>query len=263
MRIALGIEYDGVPFCGWQTQPGGGAVQDALEGALAQFANAKVDVVAAGRTDAGVHATAQVVHFDAPVERAVASWVRGTNTFLPPSLRVTWACEVAADFHARYSATARTYDYLLQNDSVAPAVLHGKVGWYHRPLDAAAMQAAAQMIVGEHDFSAFRDAQCQAKTPVRQMHSASVRRHGDLIALRFTANAFLHHMVRNLVGSLVYIGAGKHPVGWMAELLETRDRRNAAPTFAPDGLYLSGIDYDARFGLPRFRVPPLFLPDPD
>lgn len=263
MRIALGIEYDGVPFCGWQTQPGGGSVQDALEAALTQFAATRVEVVAAGRTDAGVHATAQVVHFDAPVERTIDSWVRGTNTFLPPALRVAWAHGVADDFHARYSATARTYDYLLVNDSVAPAVLHGKVGWYHRPLDAGAMQSAAQLIVGEHDFSAFRDAQCQAKTPVRLMHSASVRRHGDLIALRFTANAFLHHMVRNLVGSLVYIGAGKQPTAWMAELLETRDRRNAAPTFAPDGLYLSGIDYDARFGLPRFRVPPLFLPDHD
>jgi len=263
LRIALGIEYDGGPFCGWQTQPGGGAAQDALEGALARFADAEVGVVAAGRTDAGVHATAQVVHFDAPVERAIASWVRGTNTYLPPALRVLWACSVGDDFHARYSAKARTYDYVLLNDPVAPAVLHGKVGWYHRPLDLEAMRTAAGMVEGEHDFSAFRDAQCQAKTPVRLLHAARVTLDGNLFGFRFTANAFLHHMVRNLVGSLVHIGAGKQAPSWMEELLASRDRRNAAPTFAPDGLYLSGIDYDGRFGLPRFRVPPPILGDRD
>ena len=263
MRIALGIEYDGAPFCGWQTQPAGGSVQDALERALAHFADADVDVVAAGRTDAGVHATAQVVHFDAPVDRTMASWVRGTNTYLPPALRVLWANGVPDEFHARYSAAARTYDYLLLNDAVAPAVLHGKVGWYHRPLDLDAMRSAARLVEGEHDFSAFRDAQCQAKTPVRRVHAARVMPRGNLFAFRFTANAFLHHMVRNLVGSLVQIGAGKQAPSWMAELLATRDRRNAAPTFAPDGLYLSGIDYDDRFGLPKFRAPPHFLQDHD
>jgi tRNA pseudouridine38-40 synthase len=263
LRIALGIEYDGAPFCGWQTQPAGGSAQDALEGALTQFANAKVDVVAAGRTDAGVHATAQVVHLDAPVERTMASWVRGTNTYLPPALRVLWACGVPDAFHARYSAVARTYDYLLLNDAVAPAVLHRKVGWYHRPLDLVAMQSASRLILGEHDFSAFRDAQCQAKSPVRMVHAARVMVHGNLFAFRFTANAFLHHMVRNLVGCLVNIGAGKQAPSWMAELLATRDRRDAAPTFAPDGLYLSGIDYDDRFGLPQFRAPPHFLRDHD
>jgi len=261
LRIALGIEYDGAPFRGWQTQPGGGGAQDALEAALAKLAGARIGVVAAGRTDAGVHATAQVVHFDAPVERSVASWVRGTNTYLPPALRVLWAHGVADDFHARYSATSRTYDYLLLNDPVAPAVLHGKVGWYHRPLDLDAMRSAAALVVGEHDFSAFRDAECQARSPVRVMHAASVALHGGLFAFRFTANAFLHHMVRNLVGTLVQVGAGKHPPSWVSALLDKRDRRDAAPTFAPDGLYLSGIDYDARFGLPRFRVPPHILPD--
>jgi tRNA pseudouridine38-40 synthase len=263
LRIALGIEYDGAPFCGWQKQPGGGSVQDALESALARFADAGIDVVAAGRTDAGVHATAQVAHFDAPVERAMASWVRGTNTYLPASLRVLWACGVPEDFHARFSATARTYHYLLLNDAVAPAVLHGKVGWYHRPLDLERMRAAASLVEGEHDFSAFRDAQCQAKTPVRLVHAARVTLRGNLFLFRFTANAFLHHMVRNLVGSLVHVGAGKQAPGWMAELLAARDRRNAAPTFAPHGLYLSGIDYDGRFGLPRFRAAPHILGEED
>jgi tRNA pseudouridine38-40 synthase len=263
LRIALGIEYDGAPFCGWQTQPGGGSVQDALEAALARFADAGIAVVAAGRTDAGVHATAQVVHFDAPVDRAIASWVRGTNTYLPPALRVLWACGVADDFHARYSATARTYDYLLLNEAVAPAVLHGKVGWYHRPLDLERMRAAATVVVGEHDFSAFRDAQCQAKSPVRLLHSTQVTLRGNLFQFRFTANAFLHHMVRNLVGCLVQVGAGKQEPAWMAHLLAARERRNAAPTFAPDGLYLSGIDYDGRFGLPRFRAAPQLLREHD
>jgi tRNA pseudouridine38-40 synthase len=263
LRIALGIEYDGAPFCGWQTQPGGGSAQDALQGALARFADTGIEVVAAGRTDARVHATAQVVHFDAPVARAMPSWVRGTNTYLPPALRVLWACEVADDFHARYSAKARTYDYLLLNEGVAPAVLHGKVGWYHRRLDLERMRAAASLVEGEHDFSAFRDAQCQAKTPVRLLHAARITLSGNLFQFRFTANAFLHHMVRNLVGSLVQVGAGKQPPQWMGELLATRDRRHAAPTFAPDGLYLSGIDYDARFGLPRFRVAPQLLREHD
>jgi tRNA pseudouridine38-40 synthase len=263
LRIALGIEYDGAPFCGWQTQPGGGSVQDALQAALARFADAGVEVVAAGRTDAGVHAIAQVAHFDAPVERTTASWVRGTNTYLPRELRVLWAAGVPGDFHARYSATARTYDYLLLNDAVAPAALHGKVGWYHRPLDLDRMREAAALVEGEHDFSAFRDSQCQARTPVRLLHAARVSQRGSLFRFHFTANAFLHHMVRNLVGSLVQVGAGRQAPGWLAELLDARDRRNAAPTFAPDGLYLSGIDYDDRFGLPRFRASPHILREHD
>jgi tRNA pseudouridine38-40 synthase len=263
LRIALGIEYDGAPFCGWQKQPGGGSVQDALEGALTRFADTGIEVVAAGRTDAGVHATAQVVHFDSPVERAMASWVRGTNTYLPAALRVLWACGVADDFHARFSATARTYDYLLLNDAVAPATLHGKVGWYHHPLDLDRMRAAASLAEGEHDFSAFRDAQCQAKSPVRELRAARVTLSDNLFRFRFTANAFLHHMVRNLVGCLVHVGAGKQAPEWMVELLATRDRRKAAPTFAPDGLYLSGIDYDGRFGLPRFRAAPHILREHD
>jgi tRNA pseudouridine38-40 synthase len=261
MRIALGLEYDGSAFCGWQTQPGGCGVQDHLEQALAKFADSPIAVTAAGRTDTGVHAAAQVVHFDTDARRNEASWVRGTNSLLHPAARVVWAREVRPDFNARYSARSRTYRYLLSNEPVAPAVLRGRVGWYHRPLDAAAMQSAASCLVGEHDFSAFRDSQCQAKSPVRDMKLARIARQRNLVVFTFRANAFLHHMVRNLVGALVYVGAGKHPAPWIGELLAGRDRRAAAPTFAPDGLYLAAIEYDPAFELPGFRPHPLLESD--
>ena len=257
MRIALGLEYDGTAFCGWQTQPSGCGVQDHLQASLAQLADAAIEVVAAGRTDTGVHAAAQVVHFDSPVERPGSAWVRGTNTSLHPAARVQWAQPVDDEFHARFSARARTYRYLLLSDPVAPGVLRGKVGWYHRPLDVAAMARAAQALVGEHDFSAFRDALCPASSPVRHLAEARVAARGDLVLFSFRANAFLHHMIRNVVGSLVYVGAGKQPEGWIAELLAARDRTAAAPTFMPDGLYLAAIEYDAAFRLPAFRSQPL------
>ncbi len=257
MRFALGLEYDGSAFCGWQTQPGGCGVQDHLQAALSQLADTPVEVTAAGRTDAGVHASAQVVHFDTEAVREPVSWVRGTNANLPPAVRVVWSSEVAPDFHARYSARARTYRYLLVNAPVAPALLHARAGWYHRPLDVAKMVEAARCLPGTHDFSAFRDAQCQARSPVRDMASVGIARRGDLIVFTFTANAFLHHMIRNLVGSLVYVGAGKHEPGWIASLMEERDRRHAAPTFAPDGLYLCAIAYDPSFPLPDFPRHPL------
>lgn len=266
MRIALGLEYDGTAFCGWQTQEGGCGVQDHLEKALAQLAGEpRVAATAAGRTDAGVHAAAQVVHFDTGAERSPEAWVRGTNSFLDPHARVLWAREVPGDFHARYSARSRTYQYLLLNEPVASAALLGRVGWFHRPLDVPAMQRAARVLVGEHDFSAFRGAQCQAKTPVRTMHEALVERRANLVVFTFRANAFLHHMVRNLVGALVYVGAGRQPKAWIAELLAGRDRRTAAPTFAPDGLYLAAIEYDSALALPAFRPHPMLdlrLPDP-
>ncbi|MBK6980845.1 MAG: tRNA pseudouridine(38-40) synthase TruA [Betaproteobacteria bacterium] len=261
MRIALGLEYDGAPFCGWQHQPGGCAVQDHLESALSAIAASPVDTVAAGRTDAGVHARAQVVHFDTAVEREEVSWVRGTNSALPAAIRVLWARRVPESFHARFGARSRTYQYLLVDDPVAPGILKAKAGWFHRRLDVAAMHEAARCLVGERDFSAFRDAQCQARSPVRIVHEAKVERVGSLVVATVRANAFLHHMVRNLVGSLVYVGAGRQPATWLAELLDRRDRREAAPTFAPDGLYLSAIEYDPAFGLPAFRPNPL-LPSP-
>jgi len=257
MRIALGLEYDGAAFCGWQTQPGGCGVQDHLQKALGYFADHPIEVTAAGRTDAGVHATAQVVHFETEVARDEASWVRGPNTYLDARVRVLWARGVGAEFHARYGATARTYHYLLMNEPVAPALLHGRVGWFHRPLDADAMAREARTLVGEHDFSSFRDAQCQAKSPVRHMREAQVERRGNLIVFRFTANAFLHHMIRNVVGALVYVGCGRSPEGWIGELMSLRDRRAAAPTFMADGLYLTRVEYDAKFNLPAFRAPVL------
>lgn len=253
MRIALGIEYDGSGYRGWQTQPGGGAIQDHVEAALSQLAAAPVQVVAAGRTDAGVHALQQVVHFDAPVERDQSAWVRGTNRFLPANIRVLWATPVADDFHARFSARTRCYQYWLLNDGVGPGVFHGHMGWFHAPLDEARMQAAANLLLGERDFTTFRSAECQAKSPVRVLESVSIVRMGQILRLDFRANAFLHHMVRNLVGSLVYVGCARQEVGWIADILAARDRALAAPTFAPDGLYLSAVDYDAAWSLPPSR----------
>jgi tRNA pseudouridine38-40 synthase len=260
MRISLGLEYDGSAFCGWQTQPGGCGVQDHLQAALGKLASETIEVTAAGRTDTGVHATAQVVHFDTNAIRDEHAWVRGTNSNLDPAARVLWAQAVPDDFHARYSARARSYRYLLMNHPVAPATLRGRVGWYHLPLDEGAMGEGLAMLVGEHDFSAFRDAQCQAKSPVRTLTAASVVRRGDMVVFAFQANAFLHHMIRNIVGALVYVGAGKHPPAWMGQLLAQRDRRLAAPTFGPAGLYLSGVEYDPAFSLPAFRAHPLLDP---
>jgi tRNA pseudouridine38-40 synthase len=250
MRIALGLEYDGTAFSGWQSQPQGNTVQDALEAALAQIAGAPVRVACAGRTDAGVHAAAQVVHFDAPIERPPGAWVRGTNAHLPGSVAVRWIREVPEAFHARFSAIARGYRYVLYNHAVRPALLHGRVGWFHLPLDLDALRAAAAHLAGEHDFSAFRAAECQAKSPVKTLRRVEVSRQGDCFIFEFEANAFLHHMVRNMVGALVYVGKGKHAPEWIAELLQGRDRSRAAPTFSPAGLYLHGIEYDPRWQLP-------------
>jgi len=258
MRVALGVEYDGSAFHGWQKQPAGVTVQDALEAALQQIAGVVVPVVCAGRTDAGVHATGPVVHFDAPVERPLTAWVRGVNSFLPPTVAVRWAHPVADDFHARFSAYGRRYRYLLINRAQRTGLWHGRAGWYHHPLDVAPMQQAASLLLGEHDFSAFRAADCQAKSPRKTMRQAIVRRRGELIVFDFEAGAFLQHMVRNLVGSLVYVGQGKHPAAWMGELLAARERRLAAPTFAAAGLYLVGVSYEPHWGLPTGDDP--FLP---
>ena len=250
MRIALGVEYDGRGFCGWQSQRSRCGVQDALEQGLARIAGSAVRAVSAGRTDSGVHAAAQVVHFDVTVERPSAAWVRGTNAATPAGLSVLWAREVPAAFHARYSATARTYTYLLLNRPMRAALDFGRVGWFHLPLDVHVMRDAAQSLIGTHDFSAFRSAECTAKTPVRRLDVINIERRGDLIVFRFRANAFLQHMVRNLVGSLVYVGKGKYPREWIADVLASRDRARCAPTFAPDGLYLTGIEYDSAWNLP-------------
>ena len=249
-RIALGLEYDGSRFFGWQKQPGGATVQDALESVLAEVAGAAIATIAAGRTDRGVHARLQVVHFDTAAQRPLSAWVRGVNALLPPPVAVLWAHEVADDFHARYSALSRSYRYELLNRAVRPALSASYTGWFHLPLDVPAMREAAAGLVGEHDFSAFRSSECQAKSPVRTIQALSIERRGERIDFAIRANAFLHHMVRNLVGTLVYVGKGKHPPQWAKEVLESRERVRAAPTFGPQGLYLETIEYEPKWGLP-------------
>ena len=255
MRIALGIEYAGTKFTGWQSQPDGRAVQDAVERALGEIAGARIATSAAGRTDAGVHATAQVVHFDSTVARPDTAWVRGVNSHLPPEIAVQWAVPVTPGFHARFAATGRHYAYLLVNAPVRPAILAGRAGWYHRPLDVAAMREGAAALAGTHDFSAFRAALCQAKSPVKTLGVAAVAAEGGCIRFDFSANGFLHHMIRNIVGALIQVGSGNAPPSWIAELLAGRDRTRAAATFAPDGLYLCGVDYAPGWGLPPTRRP--------
>lgn len=226
-------------------------MQDALEAALGAIAGERVSVSAAGRTDRGVHARAQVAHFDTSAARPLTAWVRGVNAFLPESVAVLWAQPVDPEFHARFSAIARTYRYRLINRPVRPALAARYAGWYHAPLDAKAMYQATRALIGEHDFSAFRAAECEAKTPVRTVHSIFIEHEDDQFEFVLRANAFLHHMVRNIVGSLVYVGAGKQPPDWIAEVLASRDRSRAAPTFAPEGLYLQRVEYDPKWGLSR------------
>lgn len=260
MRVALGLEYHGAGFSGWQSQPSGMTLQDALESALKCIAGVALRTVCAGRTDTGVHATSQVVHFDTAVHRPLSAWVRGVNAHLPDSIAVQWAAEVSEAFHARFSALSRSYRYVLCNRASRPAILAGQVGWCFRELDVVAMINAARCLLGEHDFSSFRAAECQAKSPVRVLHRCDVKREGNLIYFDLHANAFLHHMVRNIVGSLVYVGLGRQSVDWLCHLLEARDRRLAAPTFSPDGLYLTQVDYAPAWGLPevtRIIKPPL------
>ncbi len=250
-RLALGLAYRGGSYEGWQSQPHRRTVQDRVEAALAAFAAAPVRTVCAGRTDAGVHALNQVVHLDAPVARERFSWVRGTNRYLDFDIAVQWCAPVAADFDARRSALGRRYAYLLLESPVRPAIEHGGCGWSFRPLDGDAMHAAAQLLLGEHDFSSFRAAECQAASPVRTLRALTIRRRGAYWRFDFDADAFLHHMVRNLMGCLVMVGSGRRPPGWVAEVLAARSRAAAAPTFAPQGLYFVGPYYDRRHGLPE------------
>ena len=251
MRIALGIEYDGSGYFGWQSQPNGRTVQDVIQIALSQIAGEAVTVIAAGRTDTGVHAIEQVIHFDTQAIRPLTAWVRGANALLPNTVSVLWAHAVDNEFHARFSAQARSYRYYLFCRPVRSALQQGKVGWFHQTLDVEKMREAAQYLLGEHDFSSFRASECQAKSPVKNLCSILIEQQEGLISVDLTANAFLHHMVRNIVGCLVYVGKGRHPPHWMQQVLESRDRSMAAPTFAPDGLYLRLITYDKSWGLPQ------------
>jgi tRNA pseudouridine38-40 synthase len=249
-RIALGLAYAGQRYQGWQSQPSGLTVQDRVEAALSAFAAQPVATVCAGRTDAGVHALNQVIHFDAPVQRDAYSWVRGSNRYLDADIAVQWCAVVGADFHARFSALGRRYRYLLLESPVRPALEQGRCGWVFRPLDGELMQQAAQHLLGEHDFSSFRSADCQARSPVKTLRSIHITRRGAYWRFDFDASAFLHHMVRNLMGCLVAVGSGQKPPGWLAEVLAARNRDIAAPTFRADGLYFAGPYYDARHAIP-------------
>lgn len=250
-RIALGIQYDGSEWRGWQTQPDGHTVQDRLEAAIRDFTQTDIRTMCAGRTDAGVHALEQVVHLDTELSRAPISWVRGVNSYLPPSIAVRWACEVPSDFHARSSARARSYRYVLYNHPVRSPLLRGRTGWVFRPLSLESMRQAAQCLLGEHDFTSFRAAECQSITPIKTMQDIRIEQQGDLFIFTFQANAFLHHMVRNIVGSLIVVGKGDQPPPWVEQVLQMRDRSRAAPTFMPDGLYLAKVIYDDQWGLPQ------------
>lgn len=259
-RIALGVEYKGARYRGWQRQEDGvPSVQAALEKALSKVADEPVSLMCAGRTDAAVHASGQVVHFDTAVERPLKAWIMGTNANLPADISVTWAKVMPAHFHARFTAMARRYRYVIYNDPIRPAHMAEEVTWNHRPLDVSRMREAARALVGTHDFTSFRAVQCQAKSPVKTVHHLEVIEHGRFIVLDIRANAFLHHMVRNFAGVLMTIGAGERPVGWAAEVLAACDRRAGGVTAHPYGLYLVRVEYPEEFELPERYLGPHFL----
>lgn len=250
MRIALGIEYNGQAFYGWQAQEGLSTIQGHLQTALAQIANEPIHLFCAGRTDARVHATGQVVHFDTHAKRHIDAWIWGTNSYLPASIAVRWAKMVDHHFHARFSALSRRYQYIIYNHPIRPAILNGRVSWYYFPLNLECMKAAAEYLIGEQDFSSFRSSQCASKSPMRNIIECQLTRQGNYLIIEIEANAFLHHMVRNIVGVLVKIGAGFKPPSWMQEVIQAKNRRLAAETAAPDGLYLTRVSYPAAYSFP-------------
>ncbi|MDP3704587.1 MAG: tRNA pseudouridine(38-40) synthase TruA [Legionellaceae bacterium] len=259
MRVALIVEYDGSQYHGWQAQTGLHTVQDRLERALTGIADHEVSVVCAGRTDTGVHATNQVVHFDSDKERGVRAWIYGANSLLPKDMCVRFGKEMPDTFHARYSATARRYRYVIHNSPIRPALLQSNVTWQYRQLDHRVMHEAAQHLIGEHDFTSFRSVECQSKTPMRNVLSIHVKRKVDLIIIDISANAFLHHMVRNIVGVLMAVGSGRKPVAWSHDVLLAKDRKLGAETAPPYGLYLVGVTYPAEFGIVESVSEPLFF----
>jgi tRNA pseudouridine38-40 synthase len=250
MRVALGIEYDGTSYNGWQRQKTGLGVQQRVEEALSVVANQPVEVICAGRTDTGVHASGQVVHFDTDSERTERGWLLGANTNLPDDVNVSWVAPVPDDFHARFSATSRSYRYLILNRLQRSALHRDRAWWVYEPLDAERMHEAAQRLLGEHDFSAFRAAGCQANTAVRTMLDISVSRNGDWITLEVTANAFLQHMVRNIMGTVATVGLGEQGAEWLSEVLENRDRKAGGIAAPAHGLTLVGVAYPEEFGIP-------------
>ncbi len=257
-RYAAGVEYVGTGFNGWQALRGLRTVQSELEKALSTTADHAVTVTAAGRTDAGVHALQQVIHFDSDAQRTNHAWLLGTNTRLPPDVSLRWIQPIALGFHARHLAVRRRYRYVIHNHRARGALMFRRAGWWPQVLDATAMHAAGQHLLGENDFSAFRDSQCQSPTAMRRVESVDVRRHGDFVVIDVCGNAFLHHMVRNITGTLALVGLGKQPVDWVADVLASRDRRRAGMTAPADGLYFVGPEYAAEFALPP--PPPLIFP---
>ena len=258
-RVALGIEYEGSAYCGWQKQSHSPSVQQHVEAAVSFVADHAIELVCAGRTDTGVHACQQVVHFDTDAQRSERAWMLGANCRLPKDIRILWVQVMPDDFHARFSAIARSYRYIILNSEIPSALFHDKVCWQHQALDDDKMHIAAQQLLGEHDFTSFRAAGCQAKSAIRDIHSIQVSRHNELIYIDVKANAFLHHMVRNISGSLIAIGRGEYPVEWLGEVLQARDRRQAAMTAAASGLYFLQPYYPEAFVLPgSVRRPNLF-----
>ncbi|HUX73641.1 MAG TPA: tRNA pseudouridine(38-40) synthase TruA [Steroidobacteraceae bacterium] len=257
-RVAAVVEYDGTGYAGWQSQAHAGSIQDAVQRALGFVAGHPILAVCAGRTDSGVHAVGQVVHFDADAARTARAWVLGANTRLPPAIALQWAGEVDAGFHARHSALRRTYRYCILNRSARSALARTRAAWIHRPLDAAAMHRAAQALIGEHDFSAFRSVECQSNTPLRRIDAVQVRRDGDYVWLELTANAYLHHMVRNIAGTLLAVQREADPAAALARILAGRDRRRAGMTAPAAGLYLWRVEYPPHYAIPAPQ-PGLFL----
>ena len=251
MRIAAIVEYDGSSFSGWQLQNGTRTVQAEVESAVGSVANEPIRVVVAGRTDTGVHATGQVIHFDTTAERTPHSWLSGVNANLPEDVVFRWVNEVSDDFHARFSATGREYHYVILNRPARPSFMRGKLTWERRPLDTARMQQAANDLVGRHDFSSYRTVHCQAKSAVRDMRAIKVWRSENRVVISVYANAFLHHMVRNIAGVLLYIGSGERETSWAREVLELRDRTQGGITAPADGLYLTRVEYPKTFQIPQ------------
>ena len=261
MRLALGVSYSGTAYQGWQSQSSGLTIQDKLEKALAAFCDVpRVSTLCAGRTDAGVHGLMQVVHFDTDLNRTPYSWVRGTNRFLPDDIAVQWAQYVPDSFHCRASATGRRYVYVLLDSPVRPSLDAGRVGWSYRPLTQAPMEQASLHLLGEHDFSSFRASSCQALSPVKTLRKIDISRKGHYWRFEFEGNAFLHHMIRNIMGCMVQVGQGQQSPDWMLQVLHAKNRDAAAPTFSPDGLYFAGPIYDAQWGLPDTTPPFDWLP---
>lgn len=259
MRIALMVEYDGSQYHGWQAQTGLHTIQQRLEAALSAVASHDVQVVCAGRTDTGVHATAQMIHFDAQKERSIRAWIHGANAHLPKDICVKWGCEMPDTFHARYSATSRRYQYVIFNSPIRPGLMRSNVTWQYRRLDENRMHEAAQCLLGEQDFTSFRSVECQSNSPMRNIHRCQVKRVGDWVIVDITANAFLHHMVRNIAGVLMAVGTGRREVHWVKEVLHAKDRTMGAETAPPYGLYLVEATYPQEFAIPKPQLGPLFM----